>query len=106
MRKTSQEFMPRKPNPTPPGDYDLYPGFPVGSGQILNGFDQLAQYLSGYQHIILDGYGGVFWQVAQPIQQSQAGEGQCALLVAQRRADLGRLAGLAETVAQAGTRLR
>ena len=42
-------------------------------------------------------------QVVQPVQQSQVGEGQYALLVAKRGADLDRLAGLAETVTQTCT---
>lgn len=61
MRKTTQELMPRQHNSSPAGSYDIYPSFPVGSQKIFNGFEALAKRLIGKQHIIVDGYGGVFW---------------------------------------------
>ena len=53
--------MPRAHVPTPPGQYDIYPGFPIGSHKIFSGFDELAKKLAGQQYILIDGYGGVLW---------------------------------------------
>lgn len=53
--------MPRQGNQTSPGQYDIYPGFPVGNKKIFSSFDELAKKLAGQQRIIIDGYGGVFW---------------------------------------------
>ena len=53
--------MPRRGShtPTPVGQYDIYPGFPIGSNKIDQGFDALAERLSGQRQVIIDGYGGV-----------------------------------------------
>ncbi len=61
-RKTTQELLPATRSPTPPGQYDLYPGFPVGSGQIGLGYAGLAAEIGRQRCLIIDGYGGVFWQ--------------------------------------------
>jgi mannose-6-phosphate isomerase class I len=60
-RKTSQKLAPATHIPTPKGQYDLYPGFPLGSGKIELGYPALAEALSGHNQVIIDGYGGVFW---------------------------------------------
>jgi len=41
--------------------YDIYPSFPIGKGKILSGFECLADWMSQYQKIRLDGYIGVLW---------------------------------------------
>src|SRR5262245_30986245 len=41
--------------------YDLYPSFPLGSGQIELGYDALAARIRDQKTIVIDGYGGVFW---------------------------------------------
>jgi hypothetical protein len=61
VRKSTQDLLPRRHTPTSPGQYDIYPGFPIGSHKIYNGFDKLAQKLAGQQRILIDGYGGVLW---------------------------------------------
>jgi mannose-6-phosphate isomerase class I len=61
MRKTTQDLPPRHHTPTNPGQYDIYPGFPIGSHKIFTGFEELAQKLAGQQRILIDGYGGVLW---------------------------------------------
>lgn len=60
-RKTTQDLMPAQITPTPPGHYDLYPGFPVGAGQIEVGFDALAARLAEHAEVVIDGFVGVFW---------------------------------------------
>ncbi len=60
-RKTTQDLMPARRPPAPPGQYDIYPGFPVGSGTIEVGYDALARRLVGHRRVIIDGYVGVFW---------------------------------------------
>ncbi len=60
-RKTTQALAPSMHTPTPVGQYDIYPGFPVGSGKIELGYDALAEKLIGHPQVIIDGYGGVFW---------------------------------------------
>lgn len=59
LRKTTQMLAPARHTPTPPGQYDVYPGFPIGSGKIELGYDALAAKLSGL--VTIDGYGGVQW---------------------------------------------
>jgi mannose-6-phosphate isomerase class I len=61
VRKSTQDLLPRRHTPTSPGQYDIYPGFPIGNHKIYNGFDKLAQKLAGQQRILIDGYGGVLW---------------------------------------------
>lgn len=60
-RNTTQALMPASHTPPPSGQYDLYPGFPLPSGQIELGFAALAQRLQGAPVVIIDGYGGVLW---------------------------------------------
>lgn len=60
-RKTTQALAPAYHTPPPLGQYDLYPGFPLGPGKIGLGYASLAQKLSGQRQVTLDGYGGVLW---------------------------------------------
>ena len=60
-RKTTQAVAPARPPHTAPGQYDIYPGFPVRPGAIGVGYDALAARLAGGRRVILDGYGGVLW---------------------------------------------
>ncbi|MCC6169398.1 MAG: class I mannose-6-phosphate isomerase [Caldilineaceae bacterium] len=61
-RKTMQELLPAAHMPTPAGQYDLYPGFPIGAGKINLGWDGLAAQLCGRSQVVIDGYGGVYWE--------------------------------------------
>jgi hypothetical protein len=61
-RKTSQYLAPAQPNNKPEDGYVLYPGFPVGSGQIELGWVSLAEKLAQYSQVVIDGYVGVFWE--------------------------------------------
>ena len=60
-RKTSQELMPARHRPVT-DHYDLYPSFPLGGNQIHVGYDALAVRLRDHKTIVIDGYGGVFWE--------------------------------------------
>jgi mannose-6-phosphate isomerase class I len=60
-RKTSQELAPAAHTPISRGAYDIYPGFPIGPGKIELGYAALAEKLIGHRRVIIDGYGGVFW---------------------------------------------
>ena len=60
-RKTSQELLPLHHASMPVGQYDVYPGFDIGSGKIFSGYDTLADQLIGHSQVIIDGYGGVLW---------------------------------------------
>ncbi|MDX2007460.1 MAG: class I mannose-6-phosphate isomerase [Meiothermus sp.] len=60
-RKTTQLLAPVEHTPLPAGRYDIYPGFPVGSGKIEAGYAALAGTLAQQKTVILEGYGGVFW---------------------------------------------
>jgi mannose-6-phosphate isomerase class I len=61
-RTTSQHLLPIHHTPTPAGQYDIYPAFPIGSGKIQAGYAALAQRLKGQQRIVIDGYVGVLWE--------------------------------------------
>jgi mannose-6-phosphate isomerase class I len=74
-RETTQALAPAHVTPTPPGQYDIYPTFPLPSGTVLFGLDTLAEALAAHEAVILDGYVGVFWDdlrdrlAAQPALQ-------------------------------------
>ena len=61
-RNSTQYLMPAQHHPTQPGDYDIFPCFPLESGKIGIGYAALAQHLAAHQTIVIDGYGGVFWE--------------------------------------------
>lgn len=60
-RKSSQTLIPVWVEPTPPGQYDIYPGFPTGSDQIEVGFNAWAKRVAAHPIVIIDGFIGVFW---------------------------------------------
>ena len=61
-RDTSQILAPVNHFPATNDHYNLYPGFPIGPNKILSGYDALATLLARERQVILDGYGGVFWE--------------------------------------------
>jgi len=61
-RETSQIPAPVNHFPATNDHYNLYPGFPIGPNKISSGYDALAKLLARERHVILDGYGGVFWE--------------------------------------------
>lgn len=60
FRKTTQALAPAS-HAFVPGAYNLYPGYPIGSGEIELGYDLLARRLAGHERIVIDGMGGVLW---------------------------------------------
>jgi mannose-6-phosphate isomerase class I len=62
FRRTTQQLAPAHHVPTPPGHYDIYPGFPIGSGRIGLGYATLAARIARERVVIIDGYGGVLWE--------------------------------------------
>jgi mannose-6-phosphate isomerase class I len=62
FRKTSQHLMPAMRPPAPAGQYDIYPAFVVGPGQIQLGFSALADRLATAGLVAIDGYPGVLWE--------------------------------------------
>jgi mannose-6-phosphate isomerase class I len=60
FRHTTQRLAPATHHPLE-GVYDLYPGYPIGPGQIEGGFPALARRLAAHERVIIDGMGGVLW---------------------------------------------
>ena len=60
-RKTTQFLAPEKSTETTPGNYDIYPAFPIGTGKIKSGAEFIAEWISQYKQVVIDGYVGVFW---------------------------------------------
>jgi mannose-6-phosphate isomerase class I len=60
-RKTTQFLMPPVKPARAPGRYNIYPAFPIGDNKIFNGLETLAEIISGQKLVLIDGYGGVFF---------------------------------------------
>jgi mannose-6-phosphate isomerase class I len=61
-RKTSQYLLPGK-KVVPAAAYDIYPAFKIGEDKIAEGFESLADMVSKHHRVILEGYGGVFFDL-------------------------------------------
>ena len=61
-RKTVQPLLPKKHEPTAPGEYDMFPAYSLSEGKIEHGFLRLASHLLGHSQVVIDGYVGVFWE--------------------------------------------
>ncbi len=61
-RKTSQLLAPIQHTPTPAGQYDLYPAYPIVDGNIVLGYEALAARIAHEKTVIIDGQVGVFWE--------------------------------------------
>ena len=62
LRKTTQALLPLRKPVTEPGVYDIYPTFPVPVGNMFSGFTTLAERLSGFKTIIIDGFEGIGYE--------------------------------------------
>ena len=62
FRKTTQDLLPVEHKPTPVGQYDIYPAFPINDGKIGVGFEYLAERIARHECIVIDGYIGVMWE--------------------------------------------
>ncbi|WP_428329168.1 class I mannose-6-phosphate isomerase [Mucilaginibacter sp.] len=67
LRKTSQYLMPVRLDNyvVKEGEYDIYPVCTLGNDQIFNGYSSLAEWIIQQKTVVIDGYGGVFWNSIQ-----------------------------------------
>lgn len=61
FRKTTQPLAPAT-QPQLNDSYNLYPGYPLGSGEIELGFESLARRIAPHERVVVDGMGGVLWE--------------------------------------------
>ena len=54
--------MPERKPLTTTGKYDIYPSFKLKEDQISEGFFKLAEFISRYKNVVIDGYVGVFYE--------------------------------------------
>lgn len=71
FRRTTQEIAPSTHPGTTAGAYDIYPAFPIGEGRIGTGYASLARRLAGESVVVIDGYGGVLWDVVREMLDAQ-----------------------------------
>lgn len=77
LRKTEQFLAPEKTQPTSEGKYDIYPGFPVGTGKIQAGSKALAEWILRQKNIMIDGYIGVYWdKLAESLNEELLNSGK------------------------------
>ncbi|OOQ57749.1 class I mannose-6-phosphate isomerase [Mucilaginibacter pedocola] len=67
LRKTSQFLMPAQLDAglDADGGYNIYPAASLGGGKIFSGFASLAKYIIAQKTVVIDGYGGVFYESIQ-----------------------------------------
>ena len=61
-RQTKQFLAPIKKNYTSKNTYDIYPSYPVKSGNINEGYNTLIDKIQNEKCIILEGYTGIDWE--------------------------------------------
>ncbi len=71
-RVSSQPLLPQQvqAGATASEGYVMYPFHALGADKIFTGYDSLAQWMTGHQQIIIDGYGGIFWKEVQHCLQA------------------------------------
>ncbi|MEI6899300.1 MAG: class I mannose-6-phosphate isomerase [Bacteroidota bacterium] len=55
-------MLPSHKTPIAPGKYDIFPSHEIGSDRIFTGFDTLANFLSGKENLLIEGYVGVYYE--------------------------------------------
>jgi len=60
-RKSGQRLLPEKKPVTKAGEYDLYPSFQIENDRINHGLDSIVNWMINKKKVIIDGYGGIFW---------------------------------------------
>jgi mannose-6-phosphate isomerase class I len=67
FRKSSQAIMPyRVPQKNGKNDgYDIYPRHSLGENMIFHGYDSLAEWISDFSCVVIDGFSGVLWEDVQ-----------------------------------------
>lgn len=53
--------------------YDIFPAFPLQSGSIECGYASLASLCSGHRTVVIDGYGGIFWDDLRKLLEEALG---------------------------------
>lgn len=61
QRKTEQNLLPEKKPNVDALSYDIYPTQKLPEGSIHNHLSQLVDFLPGEGNVIIDGFGGVYW---------------------------------------------
>jgi len=61
-RKTTQDLMPAATSGIAPGEYNIYPSFPIENGKIWIGYREFAEKIRSASVVILDGFPGVLWE--------------------------------------------
>ncbi|WP_158796909.1 class I mannose-6-phosphate isomerase [Pedobacter sp. L105] len=63
LRKTSQFLLPATLDHIGKAqdEYNIYPAFALGTGQIFSGYDSIANWIKVQKTVVIDGYAGVFW---------------------------------------------
>ncbi|NEU08542.1 hypothetical protein GZH53_09495 [Flavihumibacter sp. R14] len=64
-RKSLQPLLPQQITTSKHAEYDIYPYHSIGTGEIFRGYDSLADWITGKQTVLIDGYVGVFWEEIQ-----------------------------------------
>lgn len=64
-RKTTQYLMPARQTSLAPGQYQIYPAYPIEAGQIQVGFESLVEIIAKEKTVVIDGYPGVLWEAFQ-----------------------------------------
>jgi mannose-6-phosphate isomerase class I len=66
MRKTTQYLMPNTQPDAKDGEvYNIYPVTKLSPGKIVNGYSTLAKWIIGQKTVVIDGFGGVIWDVTK-----------------------------------------
>jgi mannose-6-phosphate isomerase class I len=62
-RETSQDLLPVNKLPGEHGTYNIYPSFKIADNLIFAGYEILAETVHNYRHVMVEGYGGVFFDI-------------------------------------------
>ena len=65
FRESPQPLLPKSKPEMPQVKPDLYPATPIATGEIDMGYTALAQRMVGKPMALIDGYGGIFWQLQE-----------------------------------------
>jgi mannose-6-phosphate isomerase class I len=63
LRRSDQFLLPVSKPPLKGRKYDIYPSLKINDNQIFAGFETLAENITGFRKVIIDGYNGVFFDL-------------------------------------------
>jgi mannose-6-phosphate isomerase class I len=78
VRKSSQAIMPYRISNDPKNKdgYEIYPYHSLKRNSIFNGYDSLADWISNFSSVVIDGFSGVLWEDVQScIEEALAKKG-------------------------------